>query len=1559
MSHIPEYIPNKKNIPNTIPAENLEYKNNIPNTIPAENLEYKKTYKIIKKPFNKTQINKKKKYQLNINSFHIGNNENCFNFAIVNYAGEDYKLKIITKSPITGIIENIYKKNKFECIITLSSKDNTFFFDKLFKQSSLFVRCYITPNVRKLDKDIIEKLKKTLLLKRERSLEYIQYNNYLKFLERKKNIFDYNKLYKNDYKYYYCLYCYLFIKFVENDENLDLINNEELIIFIKRENEINTIEEYLDKIYEFNKIQDLYYVEKMKKYNFISVNKHFILIPSYDNIITINDILSLLKDNIEYLNFKLQIIYRYDIPLIEHLEEPLEPLNNIIDIGELIKKDRKYKEIWLDIIISLKLYIYDYFKIIFGIIQNKENISVLNPEIITGIESKVFIWTSVNPDRKFFYFEAVYKSSIYNSISIMMEYLSRIFISTVEKYIKYDMLSDITYLVIVKKRDVPFYYYDITNDDMWDSCKDIIDDEMKEKFVSELTDVDYTNSNNTQMATKLYPYYDPEYIEHDDVDSLNIESDNTDKLNETGLGFENKTRDEMIEKLNTINWDDGIFKLDCDFKLYGTGKENGYKYVLYIITQKIQNNEIDTILNDKMKEIFKNTFLYFINYTLYLHKILENNLEINTNREETNQDILVFDITKKKEKAYLNLLQHKEEIHEYINVNMNKETMEYIKIISLQKFINEETIEQTEQYVIEMALKNSTPKISIYDLLITDTIFNGEQLPVYSRMQREIKAFPLILIDNQIFNFIRFLMVTDYKGENPTLLNSFEINTSTKVIEPGPHINRNINRDINDILYSQIAFIISPENIIDIKIPINENIEELKTVKLKSLIKRMIINTLEKSNYFRMVGYLFNWRRTNKRIYNVYDLIASDREYLTLVVNNYMEALVNFINELEIPGFTITKENIEAYFHYPAMNADIHIQFKINKLSYILITNNLYLFSLKKSLNLDIVLELLKINFFKVKEQMCVITPKTVNKLLEMKMKKKKINSDLIKNKMRTEMLTEMPREIEENFQESLLIGGNNNNDSKFLKWIEKYLNRDNIFKIYSLPIVWIEFEIKEETKPIRMEKIYLQYEKCADLKKYNIMEKFYKECLDAKYFKISTHVYNLNILENLLMRKFNKIIYISKIFKKEYNSFYINDKLEITNYKKEYDMLYDLVTIGMTFDFFDINKACKLYLYLKKNIVSLIWALKHLENNGCIELLIRETLIPSSNDLLLLLQQFSSVNIFYDLTFVDGIWITLKIICTDFRDNAILIKHLEKILTLNININTGFLKIKKIIRGDIEKFNKTTLKPSLFLYNRVSEYIDCFKNEDGEFEMINDNIKELIMINSVSLASSNYFIPKPENMPYISSLLHLKKMKIGNKYIDIHSNIKKEEGKILYKLIKDTNATRILEIGMAYGLSSLFILQSLKYFHHKYNNDDVNYRLTSIDPFQSTQWNGYGIQNLKNSKLYANHKLIEEKSYIALPELIKKEKIYDIIFIDGWHTFDYTLNDLFSAFLLVKINGYIVIDDALHPGVNKVVKYIETNYQFLKKIDMDIKTLAIYLKIGDDKREWNFHKDF
>ena len=158
-----------------------------------------------------------------------------------------------------------------------------------------------------------------------------------------------------------------------------------------------------------------------------------------------------------------------------------------------------------------------------------------------------------------------------------------------------------------------------------------------------------------------------------------------------------------------------------------------------------------------------------------------------------------------------------------------------------------------------------------------------------------------------------------------------------------------------------------------------------------------------------------------------------------------------------------------------------------------------------------------------------------------------------------------------------------------------------------------------------------------------------------------------------------------------------------------------------------------------------------------------------------------------------------------------------------------------------------------------------------------------------------------------------------SGKIHELHSAIDREEGEFLYSLIiSDASIVQTLEIGCAFGLSSLFICSALQGRHGASH--------TIIDPFQNTQWDGTGIRNLAEAG-YDFFTLIENKSEIALPQLLDKfEGRLDFIFIDGWHTFDHTLLDCFYATRLLRVGGYLAIDDISFPSVCRAIDFL-SNY--------------------------------
>lgn len=150
-------------------------------------------------------------------------------------------------------------------------------------------------------------------------------------------------------------------------------------------------------------------------------------------------------------------------------------------------------------------------------------------------------------------------------------------------------------------------------------------------------------------------------------------------------------------------------------------------------------------------------------------------------------------------------------------------------------------------------------------------------------------------------------------------------------------------------------------------------------------------------------------------------------------------------------------------------------------------------------------------------------------------------------------------------------------------------------------------------------------------------------------------------------------------------------------------------------------------------------------------------------------------------------------------------------------------------------------------------------------------------------------------------------------------------EGDYLYRLISsDDSIIRTLEVGCAFGLSSLHICEALR------NRPNASHII--VDPKQMDVWHGIGVSHLERAGIDF-FDLIPEPSEFALPDLLRSQPgRFDLIFIDGWHTFDQTMLDLFYANRLLRVGGYIVIDDCQWQSVSAAVSYYR-NYPTFEQI--------------------------
>lgn len=175
---------------------------------------------------------------------------------------------------------------------------------------------------------------------------------------------------------------------------------------------------------------------------------------------------------------------------------------------------------------------------------------------------------------------------------------------------------------------------------------------------------------------------------------------------------------------------------------------------------------------------------------------------------------------------------------------------------------------------------------------------------------------------------------------------------------------------------------------------------------------------------------------------------------------------------------------------------------------------------------------------------------------------------------------------------------------------------------------------------------------------------------------------------------------------------------------------------------------------------------------------------------------------------------------------------------------------------------------------------------------------------------------------PYLKEILETKTVLTPEGHRrEINSQITLEQGLFLQRMLREIRPSVSLEIGVAFGISSMFICEVLQELGAlKHICIDVG-PLRKVGSGELDRY-GFGLLNIERcgyGELIEAHELPSE---IALPELLRKGQKVDFVFIDGWHTFDHCLLDFFYANRLLNVGGAVVFHDADGPPVKKVVRY-------------------------------------
>lgn len=190
---------------------------------------------------------------------------------------------------------------------------------------------------------------------------------------------------------------------------------------------------------------------------------------------------------------------------------------------------------------------------------------------------------------------------------------------------------------------------------------------------------------------------------------------------------------------------------------------------------------------------------------------------------------------------------------------------------------------------------------------------------------------------------------------------------------------------------------------------------------------------------------------------------------------------------------------------------------------------------------------------------------------------------------------------------------------------------------------------------------------------------------------------------------------------------------------------------------------------------------------------------------------------------------------------------------------------------------------------------------------------------------------------------------------LDDLTRISPAQGMWIHDLCLSAKPQSTLEIGMAYGFSTVYFLAALA------KNGQGKH--TAIDPFQKSGWHGIGLTVATELAATLSDpsglRFIEDRSDRAATDLVREKQLFDIVFVDGNHRYDDVLVDFYLYAQIVSNGGYIILDDMWMSSVKTVAEFIRTNRPDFREIASPVSNIAVFQKVGEDYRNWDEFSTF
>lgn len=149
--------------------------------------------------------------------------------------------------------------------------------------------------------------------------------------------------------------------------------------------------------------------------------------------------------------------------------------------------------------------------------------------------------------------------------------------------------------------------------------------------------------------------------------------------------------------------------------------------------------------------------------------------------------------------------------------------------------------------------------------------------------------------------------------------------------------------------------------------------------------------------------------------------------------------------------------------------------------------------------------------------------------------------------------------------------------------------------------------------------------------------------------------------------------------------------------------------------------------------------------------------------------------------------------------------------------------------------------------------------------------------------------------------------------------------------LADDLRPEASLEVGLALGASALALASSLADRGVRPAGQHL-----AIDPFQRAAFDDVGRLSVERAGLAPYVEVIEEPSALVLPRLVAAGRRFGIVYVDGSHLHENVFVDCYYAVQLLAPGGALVMDDAPHPHVAPVVRFLRRSWrEALEPLDL------------------------